>query len=79
MYRLPFSKWLFNEPRFLLFNLRAAQLRACYVLKYDDFYYDDQFSSVVSDSMRLHGVQHARPPCPSPTLGVYSNSCPLSQ
>ena len=79
MYRFPFSKWLFNEPRFLLFNLRAAQLRAYYVLKYDDFYYDDQFSSVVSDSMRLHGVQHARPPCPSPTLGVYSNSCPLSQ
>ena len=79
MYRFPFSKWFFNEPRFLLLNLRAAQLRACYVLKYDDFYYDDQFSSVVSDSMRLHGVQHTRPPCPSPTLGVYSNSCPLSQ
>ena len=26
-----------------------------------------------------HGVQHARPPCLSPTLGVYSNTCPLSQ
>ena len=26
-----------------------------------------------------HGVQHARPPCLSPTLGVYPNSCPLSQ
>ena len=26
-----------------------------------------------------HGLQHARPPCPSPTPGVYSNSCPLSQ
>ena len=25
-----------------------------------------------------HGLQHARPPCPSPTPGVYSNSCPLS-
>ena len=32
-----------------------------------------QFShSVVSDSPRPHGLQHARPPCPSPTLGVYS-------
>ena len=39
-----------------------------------------QFShSVVSDSLRLHGLQHARLPCPSPTPGVYSNSCPLSQ
>ena len=36
-----------------------------------------QFSrSVVSDSLLPHGLQHARPPCPSPTLGAYSNSCP---
>ena len=39
-----------------------------------------QFSlSVVSDSLRLHGLQHIRPPCPSPTPKVYSNSCPLSR
>ena len=39
-----------------------------------------QFSrSVVSDSLRPHGLQHARPPCPSSTPRVYSNSCPLSQ
>ena len=39
-----------------------------------------QFSrSVVSDSLRPHGLQHARLPCLSPTPGVYSNSCPLSQ
>ena len=38
-----------------------------------------QFScSVVSDSLRPHGLQHARPPCPSPTPRVYSNSFPLS-
>ena len=38
-----------------------------------------QFSrSVVSDSLRPHGLQHARPPCPSPTPGVYPNSCPLA-
>ena len=38
-----------------------------------------QFScSVLSNSLRLHGLQHDRLPCPSPTLGVYSNSCPLS-
>ena len=34
--------------------------------------------SVMSDSLQPHGLQHARPPCPSPTPRVYSNSCPLS-
>ena len=39
-----------------------------------------QFShSVVSDSLRPHESQHARPPCPSPTPGVHSDSCPSSQ
>ena len=39
-----------------------------------------QFShSVVSDSFRPHESQHARPPCPSPTPGVYSDSSPSSQ
>ena len=39
-----------------------------------------QFScSVVSDSLRPHGLQHSMPPCPSPTPGVYSNWCPLNQ
>ena len=33
---------------------------------------------VVSDSLWPHEPQHARPPCPSPTLKVYPNSCPLS-
>ena len=35
--------------------------------------------SPVSDSLWLHGLQHTRLPCPSPTPGVYSNSCPLSR
>ena len=39
-----------------------------------------QFShSVMSDSLQPHELQHARPPCPSPTSGVHSNSCPSSQ
>ena len=39
-----------------------------------------QFShSVMSKSLRLYEPQHARPPCPLPTLAVYSNSCPLSR
>ena len=36
-----------------------------------------QFSSVTQSCP--HGLQHARPPCPSPTPGVYPNSCPLSR
>ena len=39
-----------------------------------------QFSrSVVSDSLWPHELQHARPPCPSPTLGVHPNSCASSR
>ena len=39
-----------------------------------------QFShSIVSNSLRPHELQHSRLPCPSPTPGSYSNSCPLSQ
>ena len=39
-----------------------------------------QFSSVAQSCSTLwpQGLQHSRPPCPSPTPGVYSNSCPLS-
>ena len=33
----------------------------------------------MSDSLRPHESQHARPPCPSPALGVYLNSCPSSR
>ena len=36
-------------------------------------------TSVLSDSLRPHGLQYARPPCPSPTTGVYPDSCPLSR
>ena len=40
-----------------------------------------QFSSVIQlcPTLQPHGIQHSRPPCPPPTPGVYSNSCPLSQ
>ena len=39
-----------------------------------------QFSlSVMSNPLQPHELQHARPPCPSPTPGVHSNSCPSSQ
>ena len=51
------------------------------IVHYDPLYFcgSDQFScSVISNSLLPHGLQHAVPPCPSPTPGVYSNSCSLS-
>ena len=48
-------------------------------LMFDCQFSSVQFSrSVVSDYLRPHELQHARPPCPSPTPGVHSNSSPLS-
>ena len=45
-----------------------------------DFGSSVQFSrSVVSNSLQPHGLQHTRPPCPSPTPETYSNSCPSHQ
>ena len=34
---------------------------------------------IMSESLGTHGLQHTRPPCPSPTAGVYPNPCPLSR
>ena len=49
------------------------------VYPYNGIFSSVQFChSVVSDSLRPHGLRHARPPCPSSTPGVHSNSCPLS-
>ena len=45
-----------------------------------DIFHIVQFSlSVVSTSLRPHGLQHSRPPCPSPTAGVHPDPCLLSQ
>ena len=56
---------------------QALYLKLSIVLQ--DKYY--QFSSVVQSCLTLqpHESQHARPPCPSPTPGVYLSSCPSSQ
>ena len=50
------------------FNILIHQIRS-----------DQISSSVVSDSLRSHESQHARPPCPSPTPGVHWDSRPSSQ
>ena len=46
-----------------------------FICKYLQF---SSIQSVVSDSLRPHGLQHTRLPCWSPTPGVYPNSCPLT-
>ena len=53
---------------------------SCWIAGIVSVFSSVQFSrSVVSDSLRLHGPQHARLPCPSPTPGAYSNTCPSSR
>ena len=52
---------------------------ANHYLLFQDIFSSGQFSrSVMSDSLRPHELQHARPPSPSPTPGVQPNPCPLS-
>ena len=60
-----FLKELFKKYSF---NLKTSQFSSVHFSR-----------SVVSDSLQPHESQHARPPCPSPTPGVYPNSCPLSR
>ena len=58
-----------SSPRILWLNITIFSIQFSSV----------QFScSVVSNSLRPHELQHTRPPCPSPTAGVHSNSRPLS-
>ena len=61
----------------LLRTLPQSYLRGCLL---DAQFSSAQFSrSVMSDSFRPHELQHVRPPYPSPTPGVHSDSCPSSQ
>ena len=56
--------------------MKAIKFFLCWQLQFSSV----QFTcSVMSKFLRPHGLQHARPPCSSPTRRVYSNSCPLSR
>ena len=69
------SPWTSNTSS----NILTLSQWLCSVFHWDIRNYSVQFSrSVMSNSLRPHGLQHARPPCPSPTPEVYSNSCPSS-
>ena len=64
----------------VLSNLESIRGRQTISHKHLETIRSDQISrSVVSDSLQPHESQHARPPCPSPSSGVHSDSCPLSQ
>ena len=67
---------------FVIFRSECSILTTGRILEHfiaGGFWVSVQFSrSVLSDSLRPHEPQHSRPPYPSPTDGVYPNSCPLS-
>ena len=58
-----------------MFNLQRFSLRLQLIFSFSSV---QSSHSVVSDSLRPHELQHARPPCPSSTPGVYPNPCPSS-
>ena len=78
-----FENWnLFNHGSFFFFFRAHIILSHNAILEAFSFSKKEsvQFSrSVVSDFLWPHELQHARPPCPSPTPGVHPNPCPLSQ
>ena len=82
------EKSYINRNVFRLSNsclFTTLSLESCIIfyvlLNFTELYISSvQFSrSVVSNSLRPHRLQHFRPPCPSPTPGAYSNSCPWSR
>ena len=66
-------------PLFACLNFKAT-VSCCHLGSSTKIQFNSvQFScSVMSNSLRPHGLQHTRLPCPSPTPRAYSNSCPLS-
>ena len=72
------------QAEFLLPELSIYFPNKCRIMALRQGYFHSrfvqiQFSSAVSNSLWPHGLQHTRPPCPSPTPGAHSNSCPSSQ
>ena len=67
-------------PDSSIHGIFQARILEWVAIAFSMIYGSVQFShSVVSDSLRPHESQHTRPPCPSPTPGVYSNTCPSSR
>ena len=71
------SFWLLNINTYKLHRCLTKQNMLFICIFRITLFSSVQFSrSVISDSLWSNGLQHARPHCPSPTLGAYSNSCP---
>jgi len=69
----------FSPHNTLFVNIRVTiYFTTCYIQN-SGLRSDQMSRSVMSDSLQPHESQHARPPCPSPTAGVHSNSRPSSQ
>ena len=78
------SFWVYIKLIYLNHRMRKNRFKSQLWSRNINIQMNIQFSSVhfsrsvVSDSLWPHESQHARPPCPSPTPGVHSNSCPSS-
>ena len=64
---------------YVYFYVENIYVEKCIEIKQDQIRSDQISRSVMSNSLWPHESQHARPPCPSPTPGVHSDSCPSSQ
>ena len=74
------NEWLALSNKIHFLDLNPAFIPCSWMGISHSYFQIVQFSrSVMSDSLRPHGLQHARFPCPSPTPRAYSNSCPLCQ
>ena len=71
--------WYLSLSMIIFLALKCAPSEINIVTLSFDYCSVQFFRSVVSNSLRPHGLQHARPSCPSPTPRVYPNSCPLSR
>ena len=75
--------WMYNRPQtshvWTRFLIPTSYPQICFTVMHSSTS-PIQFScSVMTDSLRPHGLQHTRLPCPSPTPGACSNSCTSSQ
>ena len=67
------------SPSFIIKIFISSLRRWSFFLSANDFEVSQFSCSAVSDSLRPHGLQHARLPYPSPTPGAYSDSCPSNR
>ena len=74
-----FSRWTWALGDHQLRRLVSLGNNVLVQVEGEEVSFSSVSHSVVSSSLRPHELQHTRPPCPSQTPGVYSNSCPLSR